>query len=265
MAYAVKTNAAAAKAASERTSEYLPLPPGTYQATVQEYEVRPASAPTGAHADLDVLNTKFRIADDSPVGAGRTFYGSVPLFHAWNPNGNPKFPDGSPAYDHFAFFGDAIGVPEEALLEGIIPEFDSLLGKRVGIKLKTKNHYSKKDAAGQPLKESVIDGFSAPKAGGSAGPSAAVAAAAGDPWATAAPAAAAPQPGADVWGAPAAAAAAPPVDAWGTPAAAPVAAAVPVAVAVAGDPQADAPWSVAAEDVAYASVAAQRTPVGVGF
>lgn len=222
---------------AQASNSFAALPTGNYEVTVAKAEVIPF-AKQGAYAKMQALNVQLRVVEDAKVGAKRVFFFRVPLFDKFLPT--QKNPQGAPVFTYFGFFG-AVGATDEQLETGKLPALKDILGKRLVAKINLfvvgsegQEYHTNKDTGENEAWNEVssVWASTAPAATGGR-------AVAGDPWASAAPAAAAP------------AVAQPPtaVDPW--------ASAVPV---VASDPAPalvrDQPWQPDAEDVAFASVAA---------
>jgi len=249
----IDNNAAAAaeEAAAGGGNGFPPLPAGKYQATVLKVDGVADFGGQGGNAKKKVVKIQLQIVADSPNGAKRMYFARIPLFTRFAPKDGAK--EGKTARAFWDFWGKAIGTPDNELILGRLPGVPETQGKRITITLGApiapdkynplgSNEVGFFDKAGDlsatPLGKAAVAWLDADGnlIGGApaAAPRAQAAAPAGPP----------------AWGGAAAAPAGPP--AWaGAPA---------EAVKPAGDPEADAPWSPAAEDVAFAS-----TQAGKGF
>ena len=254
VAFTAEIDADAAGAAAEAKSTggagFPPLLAGKYQATVVKVEGVADFGGKGANSKKKVVRLQLRVLDESPNGAKRTFFARIPLFTRYAPN--EDHPKGASAKAFWDFWGKAIGWSDERLVVGDMPGPEDIQGKRITITLSAPispdsynplgyNEVSFYDVAGDlaatpqgKVNVPWLDASGAVIGGAPTQDRPAVQAApTGPPAWNAAPAPTGPP-------------------AW---AAAPAAAPVPQAAA-----QNDAPWSPAAEDVAFAS-----TQTGQGF
>lgn len=70
----------------------------------------------GPNGQKNVLRIAVKLDAGIPLGAGRVFFGRVPLFSRYAPT--QKNPAGAPARAYFDFWGKVMGLPDEQLLSG---------------------------------------------------------------------------------------------------------------------------------------------------
>lgn len=70
----------------------------------------------GPNSQKNVLRIAVKLDAGIPLGAGRVFFGRVPLFSRYAPT--TKNPAGAPARAYFDFWGKVMGLPDEQLLSG---------------------------------------------------------------------------------------------------------------------------------------------------
>jgi hypothetical protein len=99
------------KAAEAASSSFALVPKGTYHGTISKAEVK--TYEKGNYAGKHYLNITLRIAENSEVGAKRTFFYKVPLFGRWNPSA--KHPAGYPTKAVIAL---GKGLPGPAEIQG---------------------------------------------------------------------------------------------------------------------------------------------------
>ncbi|MDF2506287.1 MAG: hypothetical protein K0Q52_146 [Microbacterium sp.] len=143
MSFAVETDQYAADALKESQSssgngKFPPLPRGEYQVAVvplkkddpsKRVEVADFGG-TGPNGKKKVLRVALQIVDDSPLGMKRYFQVRIPLFTRFAPKDGA--PQGKPAKNYFDFWG-ALGVSDEDLVAGRLPDVNFMMGKRLGV------------------------------------------------------------------------------------------------------------------------------------
>lgn len=169
------------KAAEAAQNSFALLPKGTYHGTISKAELKTYGK--GNYEGKRYLNLTLRIAENSEVGAKRTFFYKVPLFGRWAPSA--KHPAGYPT--NFLDFYLAVGVAKEKIALGKgLPGPDELQGKAISFYLTVKEADDYHDSQWNDV--SGVSEFKGTT------PSA-VSEIAGDVWNTPAPAA----PAEDVW------------------------------------------------------------------
>lgn len=169
------------KAAEAASNSFALIPKGTYHGTISKAEVK--TYEKGNYAGKHYLNLTLRIAENSEVGAKRTFFYKVPLFGRWNPSA--KHPAGYPT--NLVDFFTAIGVEKAVIALGKgLPGPAEIQGKPISFYLTVKEADDYHDSEWNDV--SSVSAFKGTT------PSA-VSQIAGDVWNTPAPAA----PAGDVW------------------------------------------------------------------
>jgi hypothetical protein len=122
------------KAAEAASSSFALVPKGTYHGTISKAEVK--TYEKGNYAGKHYLNITLRIAENSEVGAKRTFFYKVPLFGRWNPSA--KHPAGYPT--NLVDFFTALGVEKAVIALGKgLPGPAEIQGKPISFYLTVKD------------------------------------------------------------------------------------------------------------------------------
>lgn len=87
---------------------------------------------SGANAKKKVLRVAARVIDESPALAKRQFFLRVPLFTRYAPT--ERNPQGAPARMYFDFWR-ALGVADDDLVAGRLPDVDYIMGRRIALVL----------------------------------------------------------------------------------------------------------------------------------
>lgn len=120
--------------------KFPPGPRGEYQATIVPLKKDDPNkrvevvdfANRGDNAGKKALRVAFQIVPESPTLSKRWLSARIPLFMRFAPT--QKNPKGAPAKAYFDFW-KALGVSEEALLAGNLPDVNFMMGKRIGLVL----------------------------------------------------------------------------------------------------------------------------------